>query len=125
VFALDYSGFDVPDGYVGVDGVASGHVFIEARRQRDSPQGPCIGGIELGPVAAGSWSTTAYDCSTDALTAQRQAMHGEGAYVGHALLAWSYDDIDYIASAHGHTPTNRQLLVQLVQSMTLIPPTNR
>jgi hypothetical protein len=123
VFALDFSGFDVPDGYVGIDGNASGHVFIEARRQSDSPQQPCIGATHSGTVVAGRWNTIAYRCSNDSLAVQRAATHGEGAYQGHTLLTWDQGGIDYIASAHGQTAPNRDLLVRLVQSMTLIPPT--
>ena len=122
VFFLDFSGFDVPEGYVGIDGQATGHVFVEARRHTQSPPRPCIGGTDLGRVGAGQWNTTAYDGSNDSLTVQRTATHGEGAYLGHALLNWNQDGIDYIASAHGQTAVNRALLVGLVQSMTLTPP---
>ena len=122
VFGLEFSAFDVPGGYVGIDGKAYGHVFIEARRQSDSPPRPCIGATQTGAVAAGRWNTIAYRCSNDTLAVQRAAAHGEGAYQGHTLLTWNQDGIDYIASAHGQTAVNRDLLVRLVQSMGLIPP---
>jgi hypothetical protein len=121
VFDLDMSGFDVPGGYVGVDGKAAGHILIEARRHSDSPPRPCVSAVNVGTVVAGTWTTTAYNCSSDAITTQREATHGEGAYLGHTLLAWHHDGIDYIASAHGQTAVNRDLLVRLVGSMTLVP----
>jgi hypothetical protein len=124
-FGLDFSGFDVPSGYQGVDGKAMGHLYIEARPRGESPPSPCIGARRLGTIAAGRWTANEYSCSSDTLAVQREARHGEGAYLGHLLFAWSQDGIDYIASAHGHTIVNRDLLVQLVGSMTLIPPTNR
>jgi hypothetical protein len=63
-----------------------------------------------------------YACPNDSPTIEREAMHGEGAYVGHLLFAWTEGGVDYIASAHGHTATNRELLTQLVRSMRLISP---
>ena len=53
VFALEFSGFDVPSRYVGVDGKAIGHIVIEARSHSDSPPVPCIGATRLGTVDVG------------------------------------------------------------------------
>jgi hypothetical protein len=122
VFALDFSGFDVPAGYFGVDGNPVGHIAIEARPHNQSPPSPCVGAVALGPVIAGSWTTAAFNCSNDTLEVQRAAMHGEGTYAGHTMLAWSQDGIDYIVSAHGQTTVNRDLLVRLVNATTLTPP---
>ena len=61
-----------------------------------------------------------YRCSNDALLVQREARHGEGAQLGHLLLAWNQDGIDYTASAHGYTEVNLMLLRQLVGSMDLV-----
>jgi hypothetical protein len=122
VFALEVSGFDVPRGYVGVDGKAIGHLIVEARPQADSPPRPCIGGEQLGNVFVGRWTASEWRCPNDSVLVQREAMHGEGAHVGHLLLEWSQDGIDYVASAHGPTAANLDLLRRLVASMTLISP---
>ena len=122
VFFLDFAGFDVPDGYVGVDGQPIGHIFLEARRHADSPARPCIAAKDLGAATIGDWTVASYDCSDDANTVEREARHGEGANLGHTLVTWSQGGIDYIASAHGHTAENRALLRRLVASMALIPP---
>ena len=121
-FFLELSGFDVPSGYVGADGKATGHLIVEANRHDDRPPIPCIGGKRVAKVVAGSWTTTEYRCPNDSFAVQREARHGEGAHAGHLLLEWSRDGIDYIASAHGHTTVNLDLLKRLVGSMTLIPP---
>jgi hypothetical protein len=122
VFALDFSGFDVAADYVGVDGKAIGHLSIEARPHVDSPPNPCVGGTLLGNVAVGPWTATEYSCPDNSVIVQREAMHGEGTYAGHLLFEWNQNGIDYIASAHGHTSVNRELLRQVVTSMSLIPP---
>jgi hypothetical protein len=124
VFALDFSSFDVPSGYVGVDNKAVGHVFIEARHRRESPASPCIGGRRFGSVVAGRWTVVFYRCSADALFVQRRARHGEAVYLGHILFEWTDNGIDYIASAHGDTQVNRNLLLQHIDAMTLVPPTH-
>jgi hypothetical protein len=122
VFGLDISGFDVPADYVGVDGKAMGHLSVEARTHLESPPNPCIGGTLLGNVAVGVWTATEFSCPNDSVIVQREAMHGEGTQAGHLLLEWSQSGIDYIASAHGHTSVNQELLRQVVTSMTLIAP---
>jgi hypothetical protein len=121
-FFLELTGFDVPPGYVGVGGKAMGHLIVEARPQVDSPPNPCIGGTRLGDVAVGFWTATEFTCPSDSVIVQREASHGEGAHAGHLLFEWNQGGIDYIASAHGHTAVNRELLRQVVTSITLIPP---
>jgi hypothetical protein len=122
VFFLEFSGFDVPADYVGVDGKATGHLIIEAQPQVDSPPDPCVGGTRSGDVTVGLWTATAFTCPNDSVIVQREARHGEGAHAGHLLFEWHQGGIDYIASAHGHTAVNRELLRQVVTSITLIPP---
>jgi hypothetical protein len=122
VFGLDLSGFDVPADYVGVDGKALGHLVVEARPHVDSPPNPCVGGTVLGNVALGLWTPTELTCPNAGVMVQREAMHGEGAHAGHLLFEWNQDGIEYIASAHGPTRVNRELLRQVVTSMTLIGP---
>ena len=122
VFFLEFTGFDVPPEYVGIDDKAMGHVAVEARPQRESPSRPCIGGRRLGNVVVSQWTAIEYRCPKDSNRVQRQARHGEGSHAGHLLLEWSQQGTDYIASAHGHTTANLDLLKQLISSMTLIAP---
>ena len=42
------------------------------------------------------------------------------ARAGHLLFEWNQDGIDYLASAHGHTSVNRDLLEKVVSSMELV-----
>ena len=97
IFALEYTGFDVPPGYVGVDGTAAGHIVMEARPHRDSPPLPCIGAVGLGKLLVGQRTLTKYSCPNDSLHVQREAMHGEGAYAGHLLVEWTEAGTDYLA----------------------------
>jgi hypothetical protein len=120
---LELTGFDVPPGYVGVNGRPTGHLVVEARPHQDSPSKPCIGAKQLANLTVHRWTVAQYNCPEDSAVVEREAMHGEGAYTGHLLFAWTQNGIDYIASAHGHTAVNRQLLRQLVESMSLVPPT--
>ena len=123
VFFLDFAGFDVPDGYVGVDGHPVGHIFVEARRHADSPARPCIAARELGSATIRHWTVTSYDCSDDADAVERGAQHGEAADLGHTLVSWSQGGIDYVGETrHGHTAANHDLLRRLVVSTALVPP---
>jgi hypothetical protein len=119
-FFLQLAGFDVPSNYIGVDGRAAGHLLVEARPHRASPTRPCIGARELGTVTVGAWTTIEYGCPVDSPLVEREATHGEGAYAGHLMLAWSRSGIDYIASIHGLTNVNLIVLRHLVASMTLV-----
>jgi hypothetical protein len=121
-FFLELSGFDVPSGYVGAEGKATGHLIVEARRQDEGPPIPCIGGKRVARIVTGSWTASEYNCPDDSFAVQREAQHGEGAHAGHLLLEWSQDGTDYIASAHGHTAVNLDLLKRFVGSMTVIAP---
>jgi hypothetical protein len=122
IFALEYTGFDVPPGYIGVDGKAVGHIVVEARPHRDSPPLPCIGATALAKVRLGQQTLAEFSCPNDSLRVQREARHGEGAYAGHLVVAWTVAGIDYLASAHGATTANLDLLKRLVRSMQLIGP---
>jgi hypothetical protein len=122
IFGLEFTGFDVPPEYIGVDGKAVGHVVVEARPQRESPLLPCIGGERLGQVVVVQRTVAEYRCSNDGLRVQREARHGEGAHAGHLLVEWREGGTDYIASAHGYTGANLDLLKQLVSSMRLLAP---
>jgi hypothetical protein len=68
------------------------------------------------------WNATEYHCSADGLRVEREARHGEGAHLGHLLLAFTQDGIDYIASIHGYTDANFDVLKRLVASLSLVPP---
>jgi hypothetical protein len=122
IFDLEFENFDVPHGYLGIDGKPVGHVFLEARMVTDAPGRPCIGGTRVGVIRVKSWRTTLYVCPNDSLYIERVARHGEGTNVGHILLEWKDAGVDYIASAHGHTTANLELLRQLVDSVVLVSP---
>jgi hypothetical protein len=122
VFILDFTHFDVPRGYVGIDGKPVGHVSIEARKAIDAPTRPCIRGVRTGTTTVRSWRATIYVCPHDSPYIERVARHGEGDYVGHIVLEWRAGGVDYVASAHGHTTANLRLLRELVGSVTLVQP---
>jgi len=123
IFYLAFSGFDVPNGYSGVDGKPVGQVGLEAHRLADDPLNlPCIDGERIGTARVAAWTTTEYVCPNDSLQAQREARHGEGDYVGHLAFEWEARGIRYIASAYGHTTANLILLEKLVHSIVLTPP---
>jgi len=122
VFFLEFTGFVVPPGYVGVDGKPDGHVTLEARPTADSPPKPCIGGTFLGTVKVGIWMTKEYICPNDSLRVEREAQHGEGAYVGHLVLEWQVSGTQFIISAHGHTTANLALLKRLGGSIEMTAP---
>ena len=73
----------------------------------------------------GRWTVTEFNCPEDSVIVQREAMHGEGAHAGHLLFEWNEDGVDYLASAHGHTSVNRDLLRNVVRSMELVQPSSR
>ena len=123
VFFLEFEDFDVPRGYVGVGGKAVGHLFFEARRLADAPEKPCIGGIRAGGVVIKGWHTSLYVCPNDSPYIERVARHGEGANAGHVLLVWDVKSFRYTISIHGHTTANVRLLMRLLGSSTLVPPT--
>ena len=120
VFFLNFEDFDVPRGYVGIDGKPVGHLFLEARRLVDAPKVPCVGGRRSGAIDIKGWRTILYVCPRDSPYIERVARHGEGANVGHVLLDWRVNGVEYIASAHGHTTANVALLRRLVGSLTLV-----
>ncbi len=122
IFFLELQGFDVPASYQGINGKPVGHLTLEAHRLVDDPLKPCIGGRAMGTVRIGTWSTSEFTCPNDSPTVERDAKHGEGAYVGHLALAWTVDRIRYIASAHGHTTANLTLLKRFVRSIVLVVP---
>ena len=122
VFYLEFTGFVVPPGYVGVDGKTDGHVTLEARLTADSPPQRCIGATFLGTVKVGHWMTKEYVCPNDSLPVEREARNGQGAYVGHLALEWQVSGTEYIVTAHGHTTANLTLLKRLGGSIKLIAP---
>ncbi len=123
IFSLEFSGFDVPKGYSGIDGRPVGHLTLEAHRLADDPlPKPCIGGHPFGTVRLGVRVTSAFSCPNDSLQVEREARHGEGAYVGHLALVWDSHGIRYIASAHGHTTANLIMLKRFVRSTVLVQP---
>jgi hypothetical protein len=124
VFFLQFEDFDVPRGYIGIDGKPVGHLFLEARKLVDAPKAPCVGGTRSGAVEVEGWRTIVYVCPRDSSYIERVARHGEGVNVGHVLLDWRVNGVEYIASAHGHTTASLALLRRFVGSLTLVQSPN-
>src|SRR5260370_31900537 len=82
VFFLEFTGFDVPPEYVGIDDKAMGHVAVEARPQRESPPRPCIGGKRLRNGAVSQWTAAEYGRPKGTHRVHRPSMHGEGSHAG-------------------------------------------
>lgn len=120
IFFCDIGGFDVPANYRGVDDRPLGHLIIEASRAADSPARPCFDGVATGSAVAGPWHVRLFECPGPSLRAEREIRHGEGAHVHHVLAQWWSGGISYVASAHGHTHTNRDLLMTMVRSIRLV-----
>ena len=116
-FFVDFQGFRVGPDYVGVDGKPIGHLTLRAEPHREGP--PCFGTV-VGMIALPQHTATEYRCTNNTLRVQRDAEHGEGAYVGHVLLAWTQDGIDYSVSAHGHTAVNLALVERIAGSVELV-----
>jgi hypothetical protein len=119
-FFLEWNGFDVPNGYVGVDGNPFGHVIIHAGFVRDSPTRPCIGAEEIGRFLVLGSKSTMYRCPPDSALIERTARHGEGAYTSHVLLDWRANGIEYLVSSHGYGTASVSLMKQLAASLRLI-----
>jgi hypothetical protein len=81
---------------------------------------PCVGGRRSGTIEIKRWRTILYVCPMDSSYIEPVARHGEGANVGHVLLDWRVNGVEYVASAHGHTTANGALLRRLVGSVTLL-----
>lgn len=122
IFFMELNGFDVPADYVGVDRKPQGHLIVEARRHRDSPPLPCIGGKRLADIRLTRVTAEQFICPPDSAVVQREAMHGEGAFAGHLLLLWDLAGVDYLVSAHSNSTVNRQLLQRLGNSATFVQP---
>jgi hypothetical protein len=117
---LEWSDFDVPRTFAGVDGKPIGHVIISASLVRDSPPRPCIGAVKVGTFVVLGAEAADYRCSPDSLLTQRTALHGEGAYVSHVLLDWQRNGIEYLVSSHGYGAASVSLTEQLAASLTLV-----
>lgn len=121
-FFLEWTRFDVPATFVGVDGKAAGHVIIHAGLARNSPPVPCIGGLVIGAISVLASRATEYRCPPDSPFIERTATHGEGAYTSHVLVIWRRDGIDYIVSSHGYGAASVTLMKDLAASIALVAP---
>jgi hypothetical protein len=77
VFSIDYSGFDVPRGYVGLEGRRLGHAIIEAYRHDNSPPLPCFDAVSIGREVINAWAVTEYRCPYVTGIPQAVITHGE------------------------------------------------
>lgn len=121
-FFLEWNSFDVPSGFVGVDGKPIGHVIIAATPVSDSPPEPCIGGVTIGTFSVLAMKSVIYQCAPDSPLIERTARHGEGAYTSHVLLYWQRNGIAYLVSSHGYGAASVALMEQLAASLNLIGP---
>jgi hypothetical protein len=117
---LEWSDFDVPSTFAGVDGKPIGHVIISAALVRDSAPRPCIGAVKVGTFVVLGAEAADYRCPPDSPLIQRTAQHGEGAYTSHVLLDWQSNGIEYLVSSHGYGPASVSLMEQLAASLTLV-----
>ncbi len=119
-FFMEWTDFDVPSDFVGVDGKPAGHVIIHAALVRNSPPVPCIDAVKLRSVTVGASSAIEYQCPPDSPRIERLAQHGEGAYAGHLTLAWARRGIEYLVSSHGFGDASRNLAEELARSINLV-----
>jgi hypothetical protein len=119
-FFMEWTDFDVPSDFVGIDGKPAGHVILHAAPVRNSPLVPCIDAVKLGTVTVGASSAIEYRCPPDSPRIERLAQHGEGAYAGHLTLAWAQLGIEYLVSSHGYGDASRNLAEELARSINVV-----
>ncbi len=121
-FFIEWTNFDVPADFAGIDGKPAGHVIVNATRVRDSPAVPCIDAVRFSTVTLSGTTAIEYRCPTDSPRIERLAQHGEGAYAGHLALAWTHDAIRYLVSSHGYGTASKQLAEDLARALTFVQP---
>ncbi len=121
-FFIEWTDFDVPHDFVGVDGKPAGHVIIHAAPVVGSPTVPCIDAVTVRPVRVRAWSAVEYRCPADSPRIERLARHGEGAYAGHLTLTWAVDGIEYLVSSHGYGTASEDLAIQIARGIDLVEP---
>jgi hypothetical protein len=121
-FFIEWTGFDVPKDFVGVDGRPAGHVIIHAAPMRDDPAVPCIDATRVSAVTVEASSAVVYHCPPDSPRIERLARHGEGAYAGHLTLVWREHGIVYLVSSHGYGTASESLLIRLARAVDLVAP---
>jgi hypothetical protein len=121
-FFIEWTGFDVPEDFVGVDAKPAGHVIIAAAPLRDSPAVPCIDAIPVKHLLVGGSTAAEFRCPPDSPRIERLAQHGEGAYAGHMTLVWSAHGIEYLVSSHGYGIASENLVTLLARTIVLVDP---
>ncbi len=114
-FVLDWEGFAVPPGYVGVGRQALGHLVIAATGGR--PQFPlaCIGERMVATVKVHGMPARLLQCPSNS--------HGFSLHGGGVLLRWSQRGVVVMVSLQGWTPLNQRLVQALAAHLQFMPPT--
>ncbi len=113
-FVLDWEGFAVPPGYVGVGKQPLGQLVIAATK--GTPQFPlaCIGERMVANVKVRGMPARLLRCPSNA---PRYSLHGDG-----VLLRWSQWDLVVMVSLQGWTPLNERLVQALAAHLQLMLP---
>jgi hypothetical protein len=113
-FVLDWGGFAVPPGYVGVDGQPMGRLVIAATR--GTPRFPlaCTGERMVATVKVHGVPARLLHCPSNAPV---YSLHGGG-----VLLRWSQRDLVVMVSLQGRTPLNDRLVQKLAAHFQFMPP---
>jgi hypothetical protein len=113
-FVLEWEGFAVPPGYVGVGRQPLGHLIIAATR--GTPRFPfaCPGERMVASVKVAGVPARLSRCPSSALG---HSVHGGG-----VLLRWSQRDLVVMVSLQGLSPLNERLVQVLAAHVQLVPP---
>jgi hypothetical protein len=110
-FLLEPASLVLPPNYRGVDGEPVAHFLIEATRL-DVPA--CAEVDAKQELTLRNSVASLVACSE----------HAHSLHQGHLVLQWREGGITYRLSIHGHTEVNRQLLMDVVGHLIMIPPRN-
>lgn len=113
-FVLEWEGFAVPPGYVGVGKQPLGHLVIAATR--GTPRFPlaCPGERTVASVKVGGVPARLLRCPSSALG---HSLHGGG-----VLLRWWQRGLVVMVSLQGLSPLNERLVQVLAAHLQLMPP---
>jgi hypothetical protein len=81
---------------------------------------PCIDATAIARLGIGDSTAIEYRCSRNELRTQRLSRYGEGTFLGHVLLEWTSNGIDYVVSSHGYGQASRVLMEGLAKSTSLV-----
>jgi hypothetical protein len=113
-FVLEWEGFAVPPGYIGVGKQPLGHLIIAATK--GTPRFPlaCPGERTVATVKVRRMPARLLRCPSNA---SGYSLHGGG-----VLLRWSQRDLVVMVSLQGWTPLNERLVQTLAAHLQFMPP---